>query len=69
MKALQVFYCGGCGVASENLYWVVCKCKRLEVHRMAIRAEDADQVRAALRRGGRVQVGQASSHFVKTDRP
>ena len=58
MKALQVFYCGGCGVASEDWYWVVCKCRSREVHRMAIRTEDTDRVRAALRRGGRVRVGQ-----------
>lgn len=58
MKALQVFYCGACGVANEDWYWVVCKCRDSEVHRMSIRTEDAGQVRAALRRGGRVRVGQ-----------
>ena len=79
MKALQVFYCGACGVANEDWYWVVCKCRDSEAprtrarcgppsaaaagsgwasHRMSIRTEDAGQVRAALRRGGRVRVGQ-----------
>ena len=62
MKALQVFYCGGCGVASHDRYWVVCKCRNREVHRMAIRTEDTDQVWAALRRGGRVRVGQEGEH-------
>ena len=45
-------------MASEDWYWVVCKCRSREVHRMAIRTEDTDRVRAALRRGGRVRVGQ-----------
>ena len=31
-----------------------------EVYRMAIRIEDADQVRAAIRRGGRVRVKETT---------
>ena len=48
---MHIFYCGGCGVVAEDRYWVVCRCRRQEVYRMAIRIEDADQVRAAIRRG------------------
>ena len=62
MKAVHVFYCGSCGVASEDLFWVVCRCKRQKVYRIAIRAEDEERVRAAIRDGGRVRVGQDGEH-------
>ena len=57
---MHIFYCGGCGVVAEDRYWVVCRCRRQEVYRMAIRIEDADQVRAAIRRGGRVRVKETT---------
>ena len=58
---MHIFYCCGCGVVSENRYWVVCRCRHQKVYQMAIRNEDADQIRAAIRRGGRVRVGPAET--------
>ena len=35
-----------------------CPCQGRPIHRIAVRVEDVGQVRDAIRRGGRVRVGQ-----------
>ena len=60
MATVDFLYCGNCGLLSQTEYWLLCPCRGQPIRRMAVRAEDAEQVRDAIRRGGRVRVGQQS---------
>ena len=58
MATVDFIYCGACGVLSQTEYWLLCPCQGRPIRRIAVREEDVEQVWDAIRRGGRVRVGQ-----------
>ena len=60
MATVDFMYCGACGSLSQTEYWLLCPCPERPIRRIAVQEEDVGQVWAAIRRGGRVRVGQQS---------